>query len=152
MTVEKRSHQHVWQLPNMVVRVCHPRFSHMFTIWRCTSRHTSDSKQLFFSFSEHLHVPVAIDCLPIYPSILHEKQLKSLSYEGCDVCWTLGGGPCDNSSHSWMQWLIIIDASSPLSWSLFFHYSTNTSLALKAIFNIYSFNSQHFFEQCPFCL
>jgi len=67
-----------------------------------TSRHTSDSERLFFSFGEHMHLPVAIASLPVYLPIVQENQPKSLSHEGCDVRWTLGGGPCDNSGHSWM--------------------------------------------------
>jgi hypothetical protein len=67
-----------------------------------TSRHTSDSKHLFFHFGEHMHLPIAVDSLPVYPSILQDKRPKSLSHEGCDVRWTLGGGPCDHSGRSWM--------------------------------------------------
>ncbi|KIJ89846.1 hypothetical protein K443DRAFT_135707 [Laccaria amethystina LaAM-08-1] len=76
-----------------------------------------------FSFNDNLLAHVCtVDALfphtsrhTIYPPILQDKQPKSLLHEGCDVHWSLGGGPCHNSGHSWMQQLIIIDASSPLS-------------------------------------
>ncbi|EDQ98138.1 uncharacterized protein LACBIDRAFT_336238, partial [Laccaria bicolor S238N-H82] len=76
-----------------------------------TSRHTSDSNRLFFSFDEHMALPVVVGALTFYPSILREKKDKALSYEGCDIWWTLGGGPCENSGRSWMRQRIVIDAS-----------------------------------------
>ena len=60
-------------------------------------------------------LPVVVDALTVYPSILREKKDKALSYEGCDIRWTLGGGPCENSGRTWMRRLIVIDASSFLS-------------------------------------
>ena len=80
-----------------------------------TSRHTSDSNRLFFSFDKHMALPIVVDALTVYPSILREKKDKALSYEGCDIRWTLGGGPCENSGRTWMRRLIVIDASSFLS-------------------------------------
>ena len=35
-----------------------------------TSRHTSDSNSLFFSFDKHMALPVVVDALTVYPSIL----------------------------------------------------------------------------------
>ena len=39
-----------------------------------TSRHTSDSNCLFFSFDKHMALPVVVDALTVYPSILQSTS------------------------------------------------------------------------------